>query len=390
MRKALIVVAFGIAAAACGPIEPVAAPPPPLEGLTLTLIAENVEEPAGLTAPPRDKRVFIIERAGRVRVVEDDVLLPVPALDLTNEVNALGEKGLTGLAFHPQFGRNRRVFVLYNDPAGASRLVEYQMSATNSNRIDPTSERLVLELSQDDFFHQGGYITFGPEGHLWVTFGDGGNAGDPDGHGQNPFTLHATVLRIDVDTARPYAIPAGNPFADGMAGAPEVWAYGLRNPWRVSFDSTNSLVYIADVGQFKWEEINVASLDDPGHNYGWATLEGLSCYHLVNCREMGLAEGLTAPLFAYGRDEGCAVIGGPVYRGRAVPELNGAYFFGDHCLGWIKSLRVGGTEAIDIRDWTGDLGAVTSLMSFGTDSDGEIYVLQRGGRIYRIDPIRGG
>lgn len=388
MRRIALLIAFASIIVACGPIVPAVAP---LDGVTLTLVAEGLEEPAWLTAPPGDaRRLFVLERFGRIRVIEDGVLLDAPALDLTANVNGQGEKGLTGLAFHPDFFRNQKLYVLHNNAVGNSRLVEYKMSATNRHLIDPDSARLILELEQLDFLHQGGYIVFGPEGNLWVTFGDGGPAADPHGHGQNPHTLHGSVLRIDVDLATPYAIPAGNPFANGVDGAPEVWAYGFRNPWRIALDPVNNVIYVADVGQWEWEEINVDLLDEPGKNHGWAILEGETCFQYDDCEEDALSAGLTNAALIYGRADGCAVIGGHVYRGEAIPELSGTYFYGDHCIGWIRSLRLEGQRIVAQTDWTDELGTVPSLMSFGVDGKGEIYVLQRGGRIYRIDAVRAG
>ena len=318
-------------------------------------------------------------------MIDDGELLDAPALDLIDDINGLGERGLTGLAFHPRFRENQRVYVLHNNAAGNSRLVEYRMSSTIPDAFDPESARLVLELEQDDFVHQGGYIVFGPDGYLWISFGDGGFPGDPHGHGQNPHTLHGAVLRIDVDSARPYAIPPDNPFADGVRGAPEIWSYGFRNPWRFAIDSPNNVLYIADVGQFLWEEVNIGPLDEPGKNYGWAIREGESCLETEDCD----ITGFTSAALIYGHDVGCAIIGGPVYRGSAIPELAGTYFYGDFCIGWIHSLRLDNERIVDQHDWTDDLGTIPDLMSFGADADGEMYVMQKGGRIYRVDPVRG-
>jgi glucose/arabinose dehydrogenase len=382
MPRVLPLLLLGLVAAACGPIEPVLAP---LEGLTLTLVAEDLAEPAGLAAPPGDGRLFVLERLGRVRVIDNGEVLTEPALDLSADTSTVGEQGLTGLAFHPDFRGNQKVYVLHNNASGNSRVLEYRMSSIHPNQFDPASERSVLELEQEDYFHQGGYLEFGPGGFLWITFGDGGSTGDDSfGHGQNPHTLHGAVLRIDVDGDRPYAIPPDNPFADGKRGAPEVWAYGFRNPWRIAFSESNGFLFVADVGQWSFEEVNITPLDEPGKNYGWPIVEGERCFQTLECE----AENFTAAALIYGRNEGCAVIGGPVYRGDAIPELTGTYLFGDHCLGWIHGLLLDGRSIIEYHDWTDDLGAVTSLVSFGTDGAGEVYVLQRGGRVYRIDPIR--
>lgn len=397
MRRSALLVLVGILAAACGPIEVVDPVDPmgpietvdpvahPLRGLSLAPIAEGLEEPTALASPPGDERLFVLEKAGRVRIIAGGALLDAPALDLTEVIDTRGERGLTGIAFHPEFRDNRKVYLLYETVAGASRLVEYRVSVYNRNRLDPDSDRLVLEERQQDFFHQGGGLEFGPDGYLWVTFGDDGAIGDPNENGQNPNTLDGSVLRIDVDSAEPYAIPPDNPFADGADGAPEVWAFGLRNPWRIAVDGPSGSVYLADVGQFTWEEINVVGLDEPGRDFGWSILEGESCYEATECE----TAGLTAPALVYDHDEGCAVIGGPVYRGHAIPELAGQFFYSDHCGGWMRSIEFERGEVAATHDWTADLGSVASVTSFGTDAFGEMYVTLLEGNVYRIDPVRG-
>jgi glucose/arabinose dehydrogenase len=221
-------------------------------------------------------------------------------------------------------------------------------------------------------------IAFGPDGYLWVALGDGGGADDRYGNGQRPDTLLGTLLRLDVDAATPYAIPPDNPFVDG-GGAMEVWAYGLRNPWRFSFD--RGLIYLGDVGQRLWEEIDVAPASAAGLNYGWPITEGDACFQADEC-DTG---GLTAPVLAYGHDEGCSVTGGYVYRGSAIPEIDGHYFYSDWCGSWIRSLRyLEGDGIVEEVDWTGDLGGLSQVVSFGRDAAGEVYVVTQGGTIYRI------
>jgi glucose/arabinose dehydrogenase len=411
MRRIVLFVALGLIAAACGseddlpfvvttaatPTPATQEPPPPpspgeLAGLRLTLVAEGFEEPAAMATPPGDDRLFVVERFGTIRLVADGIPSSEPSLDVSGDLTSGGEKGLTGLAFHPDFGTNGRVFVMHNDGSGDSRVVEYSMRADDPDLFDEASAQLILLAEQDGFFHQGGHIGFGPDGYLWVTLGDGGafagdNArADPFGHGQNPFSLHSAVLRLDVDSDAPYAIPPDNPFADGRDGAPEVWAFGLRNPWRVWVDPVTDHVFITDVGQWAWEEVNVTTLDQSGRNYGWPILEGESCFEAETCDD----SGLTGPTVSYDHSLGCAaVIGGPVYRGRAIPELHGSYFYGDHCVGWIRTLRFEDGAVTEEVDWTDQLGAVPDLMSFGVDRHGEAYVVQRSGEIYRIDPVRG-
>lgn len=397
MSRVAFLILLAVAAAGCnsielldpvdpvGPVAPVDPAASPLRGLTLEQVAEGLSEPSALASPPGDERLFVLERPGRLRIIDDGRLLIAPALDLTADIDTRGERGLTGIAFHPRFRDNRKVYLLYETLHGSGRLVEYLVNGFNRNRLDPESARVILEMSQEDFFHQGGDLEFGPEGYLWVTFGDDGAIGDPNANGQDPTTLDGTVLRIDVDSGDPYVIPPDNPFADGAGGAPEVWAFGLRNPWRIAIDAPSRLLYVPDVGQFTWEEINVAPLDEPGLNFGWPIREGDACYEADRCETSGFAE----PVLVYGHDEGCAVIGGPVYRGHAIPEITGQFFYGDHCGGWVRSIEVDASGLVASHDWTADLGQIPSITSFGTDALGEIYLTTLDGKVYRIVPVRG-
>ncbi len=365
------------------------APSEPLMGLSLTLIADGFADPAAMSSPPDDDRLFVVELFGTIRLATDGRASSQASLDLTNDLATGGNRGLTGLAFHPDFAFNGRVFVMHNDASGNTRIVEYAMRADDPDRFDEKPVRLILEIDQSGFYHQGGTLDFGPDGYLWVTLGDGGafageeEVADPFGNGQDPHTLQGAVLRLDVDSGSPYAIPPDNPFADGSEGAPEVWAYGLRNPWRVAIDPLTGLVFVSDVGQWAWEEINITTLDQSGRNYGWPILEGDFCRDADTCEDVGL----TRPGVTYDHSEGCAVIGGPVYRGAAIPELQGAYFYGDFCFGWIRSLRFESGAIVSEQDWTDDLGGLSNITSFAVDASGEMYVLQQTGEIYRIDPI---
>jgi hypothetical protein len=245
---------------------------------------------------------------------------------------------------------------------------------------DPGSAHLILTVPQPEANHNGGLLKFGPDGMLFIGMGDGGGAGDPHDNGQDPGTLLGALLRIDVNSADPYSIPPDNPYV-GMTGArPEIWAIGLRNPWRFSFDHTAELLYLADVGQNRLEEINARPADEAGINYGWNTMEGSECFEPNSgCDQTGL----TLPVHEYPTDDGCAVTGGYVYRGDAIRELRGTYFYGDYCNGQVSSFRLLNGAATEHRDW--DLGSLGNIASFGEDAAGELYILDRGGRVFRLE-----
>lgn len=346
--------------------------------LAVEEVASGLESPVYLTAPAGDPRLFIVEQVGRIRIVEDDVLRSEPFLDLTGVVNAGGERGLLSLAFHPSYATNGMFYVDYTDRNGDTRVERYSVSA-DGNRADPASAKLVLAVAQPYGNHNGGHVLFGPDGMLYITLGDGGSGGDPLGSGQDTGTLLGALLRIDVDREDPYAIPQDNPFADGTGGRGEIWAYGLRNPWRVAFDSVDRLLYIADVGQNQWEEIDVEPDSAAGVNYGWNIMEAGHCYAAPSCNQ----EGLTMPVAEYDHSGGnCSVTGGFVYRGSAIPSIQGHYFYSDYCGGWLRSFRYDGGVAVDMRRWeVGNLGPVTS---FGRDGAGELYVLSQNGTASRI------
>lgn len=358
-------------------------PPPPRThpsavSLRLTTVAAGLDQPLFLTAPAGDDRLFVVERPGTVRVLQGGTVLPEPFLDIRPLVSTGGERGLLGLAFAPDYSASGRLYVHYTDTAGDSRLVEYRVSGSDPNRADPATARVVLTVEQPASNHNGGMVAFGPDGYLYLALGDGGGAGDTYRNAQNPSTLLGAILRIDPLSATPYAIPAGNPFVGG-GGAPEVWVYGLRNPWRFAFDGHR--LYVADVGQGSWEEVNVLTTASGGANLGWPITEGASCFGSATC-DTG---GLTLPVHQYSHSEGCSITGGYVYRGSAVPELWGHYLYGDFCSGWVRSFRYTGTGVADGWDWSASLGSVDLLSSFGVDSAGEIYVTSLTGTVYRIE-----
>lgn len=286
-------------------------------------VASGVSNPLLLTAPASDPRLFIVEQPGRIRIVESGNLLSTPFLDLVGQISSGGERGLLGLAFHPSYDSNGFFYVYYTAPNGDITIERYTRSA-NPNAADASSAHLILTVahsSEDN--HNGGMLAFGTDGKLYIGTGDGGGGGDPDENGQNPNTLLGKLLRLDVDAGDPYAIPPDNPFA-GTAGARgEIWALGLRNPWRWAFDRTTGRLYIADVGQSAWEEVNVVSSTTAGVNYGWDVMEGFHCYEPSSGCDQS---GLTPPVIEYGHAEGCSITGGFVYRGAAIPSLQGTYF----------------------------------------------------------------
>jgi glucose/arabinose dehydrogenase len=347
-------------------------------GITLRLITDRLEAPVFLTSPAGDPRLFVVEQEGRIRVIRDGRLLEQPFLDLTAWVGFGGERGLLSVAFHPDYAHNGFLFVNYTDRNGDTQIERYTVSA-DPDRADPASRTAILSIDQPYSNHNGGLVMFGPDRMLWIGMGDGGSGGDPGNRAQNPHELLGKLLRIDVDHGNPYGIPDGNPFADGRHGRPEIWAIGLRNPWRFAFDEGR--VYIADVGQNRWEEIDVASASAPGLDYGWRQREGRHPFKDGTPGVPGARR--VEPVVEYGHGEGCSVTGGFVYRGRAIPELIGHYVYADYCSGWIRSFRMNGDTVTDARSW--DVPRVESITSFGQDARGELYVLSENGSIYRIE-----
>lgn len=331
---------------------------PSVQELSLRLqpVVSGLDRPVLVTAPAGDSRLFVVEQSGRIRIVKAGALVATPFLDLTALVKSGGEQGLLGLAFHPSYPADPRFYVHYTDTAGDTRVVEYRVSA-DPDRADAASARQVLFADQPASNHNGGMIAFGPDGRLYAALGDGGGSNDQYGNAQNPGSLLGKMVRIDL--AGPTA---------------EVFAAGLRNPWRFAFDGLR--LYIGDVGQGAWEEIDVVSVYDAGANLGWPVMEGL------HCRTSGCApSAFTLPVLEYGHGEGCSVTGGVVYRGAAIPELQGHYLYGDFCSGWVRSFRYTGGVA-DARQW--DALATSRLSSFGVDGSGEAYTVSLDGAVFRI------
>ncbi|MEQ1899791.1 MAG: PQQ-dependent sugar dehydrogenase [Devosia sp.] len=337
----------------------------------------GLERPVALMSPPGDARIFVVEKTGRILVVWPGTQRADVFLNLTAKVSGGNEQGLLGLAFHPDYHENGRFFVDYTDVQGNTQIVGYRV-AEDGTFADPDSAVQVLSIRQPYANHNGGWLGFGPDGLLYIGMGDGGAGGDPNGYAQNKRSLLGKILRIDVDGAAPYAIPPGNPFATAD-GAPEIFLLGLRNPWRNAFDGDQ--LYIGDVGQDAWEEIDVVSTKDAGANLGWNTVEGSNCYPPGALCEQG---GFVAPVHTYSHGEGCSITGGFVYRGGDLPKLQGRYFFADYCRGTLEGLRMKDGVATDLVDTADGLGSLGNINAFGADSAGELYVLTDDGRVLKM------
>ena len=360
---------------------PATAPPPTSDTLKLVpVVTSGLSSPVYLTTPTGDTaRLFVVEQSGQIRIVQHGQLLPTAFLDIHSRLVSGGEQGLLSVAFHPNYGANGFFYVNYTDLNGDTRVERYTVSAADSNLADTTTHKLILFVPQPYTNHNGGLVMFGPDGMLYIGMGDGGSGGDPENRAQHPDSLLGKLLRIDVDHGDPYAIPPNNPFATS-GGAPEIWALGLRNPWRFAFDRSAGLLYIGDVGQGAWEEVDVQPASQGGLNYGWRIMEGAHCYNPTNCS----SAGLVLPAVEYDHSNGqCAVIGGFVYRGARFPALAGQYFYADLCAGWVRSFSYAGGAVTGQTSWNLDVSPGTPL-SFGEDARGELYLLTGGGDVYRI------
>jgi len=369
-----------VAVTQAGSTEP--APDPGALRVTMVPVVTGLRNPVAMAAPhDGSRRLFVVEKAGRIVIVRDGLIEGRPFLDITERVEAAAtERGLLGLAFHPRFPLEPTFVVAYTArrPLGQVTYSRFALGA-DPDSADPGSERLIIAWDHPRSNHNGGHVAFGPDGYLYLGTGDGGGGGDPDRNGQDGRTLLGKMLRLDIDTDAPYAVPADNPFVDGSAGVrEEIWALGLRNPWRYSFDALTGDLYIADVGQNRLEEVNVEPAGSPGGlNYGWNVMEGSSCYGAATCDRTGL----TLPVAEYGRDDGCSVTGGYVYRGSAFPALRGAYFYADFCTNAVWALaRDRDGDWRQARVGTGSGG----IQSFGEDAAGELYVLTAAGDLLHL------
>jgi hypothetical protein len=353
---------------AAGPVE-TSLPP----GLTLKLspfVTTGLSHPVFLTQPLNDGRIFVVEQAGTIRVIKDGALQATPFLDITARVLSGGERGLLSVAFHPQYATNHFFYVYFTTQTNGDIRIE-RFTATTADVADPATSKLIITQAHSlQSNHNGGLVSFGLDGMLYAGFGDGGGGGDPYQTGQDSNALLGSLLRLDVDNGDPYAIPANNPFAGQLNKRGEIWAKGLRNSWRYTFDAATGLLYIADVGQNAHEEVDVAPASQAGVNYGWSVMEGLSCYNATTCTQTGL----TPPAIDYATHVAgtCSVTGGYVYRGSAIPDIRGHYFYSDYCAGFLRSFRYSNGAVVDEKDWGVTMGSVAS---FGVDIAGELYVL---------------
>ncbi len=341
-------------------------------------VIKGLDNPVGLeNAGDGSGRLFIIEQDGRILIWKDGSLLEQPFLDIRDRVGSNGsEQGLLGLAFHPRYAENGYFFVNYTDKNGDTHIARFSVTPANPDLADAGSEKFLIFVQQPYPNHNGGSTVFGPDGYLYLGLGDGGAGGDPQGNGQSTETLLGKILRINVDSGDPYAIPADNPFDSG-GGLPEIWAYGLRNPWRFSFDSLTGDIYIGDVGQNKYEEIDyLPAGSTPGVNFGWDYREGRHRFEGVY-----VGNDLVEPVAEYDHSQGCSVTGGGVYRGANLPEWEGVYIYGDYCSGNVWGLlhRPDGTWQDALLYETG-----THVSSFGVDEGREVYLVDYSGNVFRL------
>jgi glucose/arabinose dehydrogenase len=380
VRLPAIVACLVLGAAGCGqplgtPTASTTAFDPSRIAVGFERVVDRLDSPlAVVNAGDGSGRLFVAEQTGRIRIVRDGKLLDQPFLDIADRITSGGERGLLGIAFHPRFPDDPRLFVDYTDTNGDTRVSAFRVDPASPDRVDPGTEQRLLFVKQPYANHNGGAVVFGPDGFLYVSLGDGGSGGDPQGNGQSLTTLLGKILRIDVDHPtgdRAYGIPADNPYADGADGRqPEIWLWGLRNPWRMSFDRANGDLWIGDVGQSDWEEVDVQRPGAAGGtNFGWNRMEGSHCFKpSSDCQ----VPGLTLPQAEYGHDQGCTVIGGDVDRGTAQPLLVGGYLFADYCSGrvWAIDPRVDGPRQPTVVAETSH-----NFSAFGEDEAGELYAV---------------
>jgi glucose/arabinose dehydrogenase len=387
MRLPWVVATLVVIAAACSPApspSPVptgdasSAPDPAIA--RIDVVVDGLLAPVDVTpAGDGTGRLFVVEQAGRIRIVRDGALVERPFLDITDRVRSGGERGLLGLAFHPDYPTDPRFFVDYTDRAGDTVIASFRVG-TDPAVADPANEVVILQIDQPFANHNGGAVAFGPDGMLYIGMGDGGSAGDPQGNGRKLSTLLAKILRIDIDVggSAPYAVPADNPFVDVSGARPEIWATGMRNPWRFRFDRTTGDLWIGDVGQRLYEEIDVMRAGVGGLDFGWNRMEGFHCYQPAEgCQPTGL----TLPVTEYAHPAGCAVVGGVVVRDPRAGRLDGRYLFGDACTDTIWAIDPAGDQQ---RDPVVVGKAGRSLSSIGEGEDGTVYATNLRGALLRI------
>ncbi len=362
-------------------------------------VASGLNRPIFVTAPPGDHRLFIVEQRGVVKILVNGAVLATPFLDIdaiVPEIGSFDERGLLGLAFDPDFASNRRIYVNYTDLSGDTHIRRYVVSAGDPNVVDLSTAEDLLVIDQPQSNHNGGTLAFSPvDGYLYVGMGDGGGSGDPNERAQDPAELLGKMLRLDVSGESGYSIPPGNPYQNLEGWRDEIWALGLRNPYRWSFDRATGDLWIGDVGQFDWEEIDVQPASSSGgENYGWDIMEGTHCYEPPSGCD---PTGLVLPIHEYGHNGNCSITGGSVYRGSVIPGLAGTYFFADFCSARVWSLRYSDGSVSEFTERTAELAPgggllIEDIAAIGEDGFGELYIVDRdnnsttGGEIYRILP----
>lgn len=358
--------------------EQTVAPTPTAKKLTTTAVYSGLTGPTAITAAHSSDRLYIAEQSGIIRIAENGQLAKKPFIDIRENVQAKGEMGLLGIAFHPNLANDRRVFLNYVDNNQVTNISSFTV-ANNFLSADPQSEKVLLQLQQPYANHNGGELQFGPDGFLYIATGDGGSGGDPQDRAQDLSNLFGKILRVDIDNGDPYKIPSDNPFVKTAGAKGEIWHYGLRNPWRFSFDKKTGAMWIADVGQNKWEEVSYASNNKSGLNFGWRCYEARHQYNLEGC---GAASGYTKPVVEYDHSAGrCSVTGGYVYRGTKHPSLEGYYIYADFCGGQLYVGTLSGTN------WKTGLSLETDFRptTFGQDNNGELYIADSAsGTIYQL------
>ncbi len=365
------------------------------QDLTTVLVADGLDAPVQVAAPAADfERIFVIEQRGAIRIIKNGTLLPTPFLDIDARILSGGERGLLGMAFSPDYRADGEFYVHYTDNLGDTVIARYTVTG-DPDIADPGSEEILLQVDQPFGNHNTGWIGFGADDMLYIPLGDGGSGGDPGHRAQNPMEMLGKIHRIDVlgapDPGLPYAIPADNPFVGEPDFREEIWALGVRNPWRDDFDPVTGDFWVADVGQNAREEINFQPADSlGGENYGWKCREGLNCFSTdAPCPADCLINPFTDPIHEYPHSDGCSITGGVIYRGSAIADLDGTYFFADLCSSRIWSLRYDGTSVQDFTERTAELApggglALDTIVSFGRDGFGEVYICDLDGEIFKI------
>jgi glucose/arabinose dehydrogenase len=358
-------------------LSPAVTPVPPAlaASVKLAVVAEKLDQPLGMAFAPGDpaKRLFIVEKAGAIRVLKNGKLFAEPFIDLKSRVSNASEQGLLGLAFHGQFMKTGRLFVNYTDKSGDTRIVELTVTSPTADHATIASERELLRVVQPYANHNGGHLVMTKDGWLLVGLGDGGSGGDPKGNARNKKTLLGKMFRLDPETN-----------IDVLRT--RILAQGMRNPWRYAIDRATGDLYIGDVGQNLWEEVDVAPMGSlAGRDFGWNVMEGFHCYRAASCNQ----DGLTPPVVEYGHDAGCSITGGVVYRGASLPQLSGRYFYSDYCTALLRSFRFASGAVTNHWDWKKALdpgNRLAQIVSFGEDEAGEVYIIGLGGTIWKFVP----